>query len=80
MRYSVYKERTLDPKNDLVPCNECFDKLKVKKEVKCNGMKCKEKFSYTPYYYEKLGFELPTKCKMCREIVEETCEYEYCSK
>ena len=80
LHYKVYKERTVDANNTFLACNECFVQLKQKETKKCNSPNCNNTFQYTPYYYEKLGYPSPTKCKLCRGLVEEICEYQYCSQ
>lgn len=59
LKYSVYKERTLDEEHWSTPCDDCQDKLKIKKIIHCNYPGCKETYEYEPYFYKMMGFDPP---------------------
>ena len=73
IQFSTYKERMRSEYQSL-GCNKCEAKMKeTPKKLKCNFRGCKKSFDFIPYFFKVMGFKEPTKCRDCRQFVEDKC-------
>lgn len=56
-------------------CNDCIEKLKFVRTIKCNYKDCDNTYEYAPYFMKMMGFNEPKKCEDHRKILEVTCSH-----